>query len=414
MKQLTKKKELFKIIWSKLAWTGLILVVYDLGKNIPLPFVQVSKLNKMSQSASLLSLSGSATGANLTQVSLFSLGLSPWMSAIIIWQLLLMIKGLSFDKLSKKETDFFQLLLTLVIALIEAWGMIVSLPIIVTGVLEKIIVSLVVVAGSFWLIWLANMNSVKGIGGSITVILFGILGNVIQQVTEIIRPHTLILVILICSLIFLLIISLTVIVEQTEYHVKIQQIMIESHFSDQTYLPIKLNPGGSMSIMFSLSLLMLPNYLLQILHQQFPDNSIIVWLIKNVALTSYFGVSLYILILFGLTLVFGLVNVDPEKIAEDLQKAGDYLIKVNPGKDTEVYLRQKVLQLSVLGAIYTVAFAGVPLFFGVGRTQLLNVLLLPGMLMMTCSMVLMIIEQFRTISLLHGYADLLDFSRGGN
>ncbi|AUJ29499.1 accessory Sec system protein translocase subunit SecY2 [Liquorilactobacillus hordei] len=403
-----EKKELRAILFRKFGWTGLILLIYGLGRHITLPFIDNSALNYMMEKNHLLALSSGATGANLTQFSLFSLGLGPWMSAMIIWQLLMMIKKLSFDKLSQAESTVYQLVITLAIAIIEAWGMIATMPIQNFDTNKILIVITIMVSGSFFLVWLANMNMANGMGSSVAIIIYGMVGSIGQQLLplvsrEIAKSGIFIWLVLIILLIVFLIIFFSVILERAQYRIYIQRILIDNIFSKQTYLPIKLNSGGGMAIMFGTSLLMVPSYLVAILIGYFPHNHIIAWFAKNISLSSNFGVTVYILIIFALAIAFSFINTDTEKIAENLQKSGDYIIGLRPGKQTEKSLRHYVLFFGIFGAFYTVLIAGIPLYIGVIYPNYRSTLMVPGFIMMMVGMILTIIDQYLAIKRLHSY-----------
>lgn len=410
-----EKKKLRTIFWRKFRWTGLILIIYGFGRHIALPFINNNELRELTEKNHLLTLSSGATGANLTQFSLFSLGLGPWMSAMIIWQLLLMIKKISFDKLSQAESTVYQLLITLIIAIIEAWGMIASMPISNLNTEKIVSIIMIMVGGSFFLIWLANLNMVNGIGSSVAIIIYGMIGSIWQQLlpllsNEVIKSGLFIWIVIGILIVVILIMFCSVILERAQYRIYIQRILIDNIFSKQTYLPVKLNSGGGMAIMFGTSLLMVPSYLVAILIGYFPNNQTIEWLAKNISLSSNFGVSIYILIIFMLSIAFSFINTDAEKTSDELQKSGDYIVGQRPGKQTEKYLRHYVLFFGTFGACFTVLIAGVPLYIGVIYASLRSTLMVPGFMMMMVGMILTIVDQYRAIKRLHSYPNVFDMS----
>ncbi|KRL35057.1 preprotein translocase secy2 subunit [Liquorilactobacillus uvarum DSM 19971] len=383
------------------------------GRNIPLPFVDYDDIFQKSKQSFLLILSGGASGANLSQIALFSLGLGPWMSAMIIWQLLTMIKSLNLDKLNQKESDFYKNLMTFVIAIIESLGMLANFNLTEKTPFILIVLVIIMIGGTFFLIWLANMNSEFGIGGSVLIVFFGMIGSMEETFIKVFKPSSekVPYPMLMVSSIFLIaifIIVISIIFERSEYRIKINRILVNNSFGDQTYLPIKLNPCGAMAVMFGLSILMVPNYVAQVLTGVFPSSNILYWLSQNIGLNSYWGVSLYIATLFGLSFVFGSINIDSEKIAENLRNSGDYISGYRPGKPTRDYIQVHVSQLSFVGAVFSSLIAGAPLYFGVAHPSYSAILMLPGFLMMTVGMMLMVVEQVRAIEILHSYKELLE------
>ncbi|WP_057876773.1 accessory Sec system protein translocase subunit SecY2 [Liquorilactobacillus aquaticus] len=407
------KKNKKHIFINKSLWSGLILIIYMFGRNIPLPFVNYDDIFQSSKQSFLLVLSGGATGANLSQIALFSLGLGPWMSAMIIWQLLVMVKRFNLDKLNKRESDFYKNIMTLGIAIIEALGMLASFNLTEKTPLVLTILVVIMSGGTFFLVWLANINSEFGIGGSVLIVFFGMIGSMEETFIRVFKnswakiPYPL-LIALGIFLIAIFIIVISIMFERSEYRIKINRILVNNSFGNQTYLPIKLNPCGAMAIMFGLSILMVPNYVVQVLAGIFSSSNILYWLSQNIGLSSYWGVSLYIATLFGLSFVFGSINVDSEKISENLRNSGDYINGYRPGAPTRDYLQKHVSQLSFVGAVFSSLIAGAPLYLGVVYPNYSAILMLPGFLMMTVGMMLMVIEQIKAIEILHSYQELLD------
>lgn len=383
-----------------------------IGRNIPLPLVEYENVLQNTKHSLLLELSAGATGANLAQTALFSLGLGPWMSAMIIWQLLIMIKKFNFDKLSKKEADIYQLILMLGIAVIEALGMIVNFDLVDRSVETTFFLVTVMTGGAFLLTWLANMNGEFGIGGPVLVVFFGMIGSIEQQLATTLRTTEktsfyLAAFLLIFAIVSTLIVVLTVIFEKAEYRIPLNRILVNSKFGAQTYLPIKLNPCGAIAVMFGLSVLLIPSYLVQIMSNFFPTVNFLYWLSQNMGLNSYFGVSLYVLAIFSLSFVFGFINVDAEKISENLRNSGDYINGIRPGKATQRFLQLYVRRFSFVGATFNTLIAGTPVYLGVVYPQYSVIVMVPGFLLMAVGMVLMISAQLKTINILHNYHQLL-------
>lgn len=410
MKIKGKSLSLFK---KQIFITVLILTVYALGKNIPLPFINVKEFEKATNSFKSLALAANITGTDLSRFSLFSLGLGPWMSAMIIWQLLVLIKKLNFDKLSKKERDVYQLVIALIIAICESVGMVAISGSGVKSKYELFVFVVVSTAGSFILIWLSNVNIMNGIGGTFPLIFFGMISGMKTQVRPLLFlqydfKKWAIWIAIIAIGLLLAIIYYSVAFERAEYRIEINRVLLSSKFGRKTYIPIKLNPGGGMAVMFDMSILMIPNYILQILHKVKPKNHLISWGANNFNLTSVWGVTFYVLILIFLAILFGFLNVDSEKIAKDLRDSGDYIEGCQPGIDTQEFLQKKIVFFSTIGAIFTVFVAGLPVYLGVVYPKYSSTVLIPGTVMISVSMFTMIIEQVRAINILHEYPKLFD------
>ena len=166
-----------------------LLVIYGFGKNIPLPYTDPTETVQQLQQNSFWQLTSVATGGNFTAPTLFSLGLAPWMAGMIFWQLLTMTKIFGLDQLPQKQVDLRRNLFILVVALIEGIGTVLLMKsrFIDFSQGQLLELTLLLVAGSFFLIWLANINSIWGLGGPSLLILYGIVGSLGSQFGMIIR-----------------------------------------------------------------------------------------------------------------------------------------------------------------------------------------------------------------------------------
>lgn len=398
---------------KRIVYTLLLLVIYGAGKDIPLPFANADDTLSRLSTTSFWGMTSTATGGNFSVPTLFSLGLAPWMTGMIFWQLLTMTKLFGIDQLPKHISERYRNGLILVIAIFEGLG--------TTILLENQLVrldpfvifacTLIFVAGSFFLIWLININSIWGIGGASAFIVYAIVGSLAIQYQVLIQ-HILteppLFEVMFCIALMLatfFLIALAVVFELSEYRIKVERIMLNERL-ESSYIPLKLNSGGSMAYMFGLTMLILPQMIFQGLSNYAPDNAIILWLLENSGSTNFFGVTIYNVILFLLTFLFAYAMLDVTDIAKNLQKSGDYVPDVFPGRETELYLRKKRRAVTFIGAIFTVTVAGLPLYLGAFWPEYAMVATLPGMSIMLTSLMVNIIFQLRAIRILHDYKKL--------
>ena len=156
-------KSFFKpLILKKFLWTLLFVFIYVLGSKLTLPFVDVSSIAKLNGDSVTLNYAAALMGGNLRSISFFSIGLAPWMSSILIWQMFTVSKRLGLNKLSMESQEKRRMLLTLAIALIQSLGLVLNLPLkTVAGVGQGTIVfldTLILIAGTYFLIWLTDLN----------------------------------------------------------------------------------------------------------------------------------------------------------------------------------------------------------------------------------------------------------------
>ena len=397
-----KKDTLFSFFAPKFMTTAVILTIYILGSSIPIPLgdtVAEAKSNYIMQ------LTSSATGGNLTKLTLMSMGLGPYMIVMILWSVLVMIKPLGLGNLSEKESGYVRNLITLIVSIIQAIGIVMNFDL-KLDLMYKAGIVCILLAGGFLTIYLSTINGSKGVGGMMLIMLFGIISGIGQQAGEGFKkisksPHA-VLITSIVILAILLIIVLSVLMERSEYRIPVTQVMINNDLNRESYIPIKPNASGGMAIMFAMSMFMITSYLLQILAHHFPVGFLKIFE-KGMSMYTFTGATMYIIVLFTLSIVFGFVNIDAGQLAEGLRNSGDYIKGVRPGKDTKRYINKYVWFFSVFGSIYICIIAGSPLYLGVLFPSYRKIVMLPGMALMCVGMIFTTQDQIRAGKSLYSY-----------
>ncbi|QOG11089.1 accessory Sec system protein translocase subunit SecY2 [Leuconostoc sp. LN180020] len=410
------------LVVKKVIYTALILFIFVLGRHILIPGVDTKQILAFSSDPYLFQFVSGATGGDLSTLSLFSLGLGPWMSAAILWRILTLGKKTELKKLPTERAYIFKIVIAIIIATVQALAISTNTAVVNANIFwaqnkltSTVIVTLIMTTGSVFLIWLSNMNDQLGIGGPVVLILAGMLIRwpaiatqyVIETFSAGIEMVDMIKIVIIILGVILLI-RLSVTMQRAELRLPIKNILSDNDFSSKTYLPIQINPAGGMPLMYAMTLIVLPQYLLQLLNYWFPKNDILTLLIKNFSISEPMGITVYILILVILCVGFAFINIDPEQISEDLQQAGDYIEDVTPGKKTKEYLTQIVFNFSMIGAAYICLIAGFPLYLGIGNPDVTQVVLATGTVIILVSMVTNINDQIRALLNKHNYDSLLD------
>lgn len=398
-------------IFYKSNWSILIVFIFILGKSIPLPYTDAKSLVIQNVSLHVASL---ATGGNLAQLSLFSLGIAPWMSAMIISGLLTQARGFGLDRLSENRKDRISKEITILFTLIQGIVMVESMKLTVSGWQPKAIVLLTLTTGTMFVVWLSNMNALRGIGGLTLLVLANILQSAMQ--TGLVGIETLAnhsnarLAMVVGSLVvgIILFAYLNVITDRGEYRLPLVRLLIDSKYATRSYLPIKLTPAGGMPIMFAMSMITLPTYFCLFLLTFFPNNDWLIWGATNFSFAKLPGIILYISLLFGLSLAFALVNVNAEQQAKGFQRSGDYLLDIRPGKTTEHRINQIALSLGFFGGFYNVVFAGLPMLMITSHPDQMNVYMLPGYVLMIVGFSMGMIDQINILSIRKKYQPLFE------
>ena len=397
-----KKDTLINFFVPKFLWTMFILITYMIGSAIPIP---LGGTMAEAKSNYVLQLASNATGGDISNLTLLSLGLGPWMSSMIIWQVLVMIKPLGLGSLSERESGYLRNILILFLSIVQSIGIVLSFKMNVDYE-TKVGVVIMLIAGGFLTVWLAYLNAAKGVGGSMLIMLFKMITGVEQQLGETFKMLSKISngkwIMALVALAILILVIMSVIMERSEYRIPVTRVMINNDLNKDSYIPIKVNNGGGMAIMFAMSLFMIVNYLLQIIAHHFPVGFLKTFA-KGVSMYSFAGATLYVIVLFSLSIMFGFVNIDAGQIAEGLRNSGDYIKNVKPGKDTKRYLTKYVAFFSIVGSIYITLVAGGPLYIGAMQPKYAKVVMIPGIAMMCFGMIFNVQEQIRAAKSLYSY-----------
>ena len=390
--------------------TLFLLFIYILGSRITLPFVDLNSKDFLGGSTAYLAFSTALLGGNLRSLSLFSIGLSPWMSAMILWQMFSYSKKLGLSSTAIEIQDRRKMYLTLVIAVIQSLAVTLSLP--VQSSYSSFLVvgmnTLLLIAGAFFLIWLSDLNASMGIGGSIVILLSSIVLNIPQDVLETFQtvhiPTGIIVLLVLLTIIFSYLLA---IMYRARYLVPVNKIGLHNRFKRYSYLEIMLNPAGGMPYMYVMSFLSVPAYLFILLGYVFPNHSGLVALSKEFMVGKPLWVYVYISVLFLFSIIFAFVTMNGEEIAERMKKSGEYSYGIYPGEDTSRFINRLVLRFSVIGALFNVVMAGGPMLFVLYDEKLLRLAMIPGLFMMFGGMIFTIRDEVKALRLNETYKPLI-------
>ena len=405
------KSFLKPVIFKKFLWTVFFLFIYVLGSKLTLPFIDVTKVLKIEGASITLNYATALMGGNLRSMSLFSIGLSPWMSSILIWQMFAVSKRLGLRKLPAEVQEKRRMLLTLIIAVIQSLALVLNLPLkIGTGVNLGIVILLntfILIAGTYFLIWLSDLNSSMGLGGSIMIVMASMISYIPQDIwfsIQQLRISTFWLgVLAISSFCFL---YLAVVIERAKYRIPINKITIHNRFKKYSYLDVRINSAGGMPVMYAMTLVSIPQYVLMLLLYLQPNNQLLKKWIVDLAMGGLPWFILYLLTIFVLAWAFAFINISSDQIAERMQKSGEYIENVYPGEDTRRYIHKMVGYFAFVGAIYFVVLAGLPLIVSLWDLRYLRISMIPGMFLIFIGMVFSIKDEVDTLTLNDRYRSL--------
>lgn len=381
-----------KDIRRKMMYVILVLAVYRLGSYIPLPGIDPVLLQAASSSMNTNTLVSAIIGGNIG--SLFAMGIGPYITASIIMQLLTVAIP-RLEQLKKegeeghKKINQYTRVLAVVLATVQGAGTVYSLRMLFyhQNWLVWIMATIALVAGTIYIMWLAELLTEKAIGnGSSFIIFANILAGLPSGIANLYNTIAIgeimsYVKVILLLLIFLIVIVFVVFVQSGERRIPVQHSKKAVGRSTYTggqssYIPIKVNIAGVMAIIFAISLLQFP---VQI--SQFWSPPWMATAVKYLDINHYVGAALYVILIFCFTFFYTSFAINPVEMAENMKKSGGFIPGIRPGKSTSEYIQRTIDRLSWVGAFFYSLIALLPVLFswifgiqvGFGGTTLLIV-----------------------------------------
>ena len=370
-------------IRRKVLFTLLMFVVFRIGTFIPVPGVNSDVINfSNNQVFGFLNTFG---GGALQNFSILSMGVMPYITASIIVQLLQMDVVPKFTEWSKQGEMGRRKLAqvtrygTIILGFIEAIGISYGFNRQFPGLIEDpsistyLLIALVLTAGTAFLMWLGEQITAYGVGNGISVIIFaGIIARIPNGLNQIYaqkveNADNLFLVFvyfLVVLAVIVAIIVVTIYVQQAVRRIPIQyakRVTVGRQVigGESTHLPIKVNAAGVIPVIFAISLIVTPQTIASFFH----ENAVTRWIIRTFDYTTATGMVIYALLIIAFTYFYTFVQVNPEKMADNLKKQGGYIPGIRPGKNTEKYITKILYRLTFVGSIFLAIIAILPMLF---------------------------------------------------
>ncbi len=384
MFSLIKNAFQMKDIRTRLLFTVMILIVFRLGTHITVPGVNAAAVQTFA-SAGLFGLLNTFSGGALSSYSIFAMGVSPYITASIVVQLLQMdilptfVEWSKQGEVGRRKLNQVTRYLTIFLAFVQAIGLSLGFNalanyglIVNPGIQTYLMIALVLTAGTMFLTWLGDMITVHGIGNGVSILIFsGIVARVpsdlyafyTQQIqgktgSDLYRALGFSAALLVAAL---LIVMLVVFVEQAQRRLPIQHSKRATGSNETSRLPLKINSAGVIPVIFASSFMMTPSTILGFFSATHSEASWFKFLTSVTDMSQPLGASIYAVLIIVFTYFYAFVQVNPEKVAENLQKQGGYILSVRPGKETEQYISSLLLRLSTVGALYLALIAILPM-----------------------------------------------------
>jgi preprotein translocase subunit SecY len=377
-----------------------MLVIFRLAAHIPVPGVNAVALKNLFASNQVLGLMNIFAGGGMQTFSIVMMGVAPYITSSIIFQLLGMIAP-SIEEMQKEEAgqqkiNMWTRWLTVPLAAMQAYGMITLLRNSSSGIMGAVspfdfgVIIITITAGTIFLMWLGELISEKKVGNGISLIIFaGIVSSLpktVQQLSVTFDSTQLFMLIGFIAIAIVTIIGV-IIINEGQRNIPVQyarQIRGNHTFGGtSTHLPLRVNMAGVIPIIFAISVVLFPSMI-----AQFLVHAKSAWIANAAAATIslfnnqlFYGISYFVLV-FAFTYFYTEVIFHPTQIAENLQKQGGFIPGIRPGKTTSDYLANTTHKIILVGALFLGVIAILPLLmryftgvqaYSVGGTSLLIV-----------------------------------------
>ena len=365
-----------KQVRSKILFTIFIVFVFRIGTSITVPWVNANSLNALS-GLSFLNMLSLVSGNAMKNFSVFALGVSPYITASIVVQLLqmdLLPKFVEWGKqgeVGRRKLNQATRYIALVLAFVQSVGITAGFNALSGAKLLTVpltpqvflIIGGILTAGSMIVTWLGEQITDKGYGNGVSMIIFaGIVASIPDMIKGIYvdyfvnvpssRLTSSLIFVAILIIAVLVIVYFTTYVEQAKYKIPIQYTKVAQGAPSSSYLPLKINPAGVIPVIFASSITAAPAAILQFVSASGLNWEWVKTAQELVSTSTSSGVALYALLIILFTFFYTFVQINPEKAAENLQKSGAYIHGVRPGKGTEEYMSKLLRRLATVGSIF--------------------------------------------------------------
>lgn len=368
LKQLFSKKN--KDLRKRIYFTLLVLTIYVIGISIEVPGTQ-----QITKNLGFLELLNVMGGGALKNFSIFALGVSPYITASIIIQLLQMDIIPYFSELGKQGATGQQKLnqitryVGILFAFVQGYAMSIAFLGSSMGTIGYLKVALIMTAGTAFLLWLGDQVTQKGLGNGVSLLIMaGIvysLPSMMKTAFNSLIPNGLaystaleIGSFVLFLLVYLLIIVGVVWMEGAERRISIQYAnKSTANLGKQTFMPIKINSAGVIPVIFASSLLGIPATIAQFINKGDFTNFVDKYLNYNQPV----GFILFVVLIFFFSYFYTFVQMKPDNMAKNLQNNGGYIPGIRPGEATKKYFTSVLARLTVVGAFALTLLAVLPI-----------------------------------------------------
>jgi len=357
-----------------------VLVIFRFAAHIPIPGVNVENLRAFFSSNELLGLLNLFSGGGMQNFSIVMLGVAPYITASIIFQLLAMIvpklEEMNKEEAGRQKISMYTRLSTVPLAALQGFSMITLLRRSGANILaadlsswDLTVMILIITAGTVFLMWLGELISERKIGNGISILIFaGIIAGLPQAVQQTLVNFTPDMMVMVIAFILVAVVTVVGVVIITEGQRNIPVSYAKRvrgnkmYGGNSSHLPIRVNQAGVIPIIFAISIVLVPSMVGQFMVQAKTEfvakfGQMLIDVFQN---NIFYGVAYFVLV-FGFTYFYTAVIFHPNQIAENLQKSGAFIPGIRPGQHTEHYLQHTISRITLTGALFLALIAVMPL-----------------------------------------------------
>lgn len=366
---------------KRILFTLMVVVIFRLGVFIPVPGVDASKIATLvsGNSGSLLSFYDMIAGGAFSKFSIFALGVTPYINASIIIQLLT-IAIPYLEQLSKegqegrKKIQNYTKYAALVFAVIQAYAAYALIrnsgAILIEGSIGLLLIILTMTTGTALLVWIGEQISVYGIGNGVSVIIFvNIVSSLPQTAYQIaglrktgeVSPVEVVIFVAVALALLITVIVINLAERRIPVQYAGKAVGRKVVKGQSSHIPIGLNSSGVMAIIFGMSLMQFPDIIAKI----WPESSFAVFVTKSPwsifqQNTIKYAIAYFLLIVF-FAWFYTIITFKPDEMAENMNKSSGFIPGIRPGEKTEIYLEKILTRISLLGGTFAGIIAIIPI-----------------------------------------------------
>ena len=365
---------------KKLIYTLIMLVIFRLGSNIPVPGVNKTLLESMfnANNAGLFGLFDMFTGGSFSQFTIFALGIGPYITSSIVLQLLTVAIP-ALEELAKqgeegrKKINKITRYVAVGLALIQAIGYTFGLfngVLTDNSIMAKIVVVLVLVAGTTFCMWLGEKVDQNGIGNGISLLIFagivsriptGLSNAVKSMINGDLKIYAGIIFVVFALIVIVGIILITEGTRKVPVQYAKRVVGRKMYGGQSSHIPMKVNQAGVIPVIFAVSLLQIP---MTIAYMTGTDSGFYKFVYKYLSSSGNPGAYIYfvfnILLIIAFTYFYGQISFNPTEIADNLKNNGGFIPGIRPGKPTVEYITKVAGRLTIVSAIFLAIVASIP------------------------------------------------------